>query len=170
MKYGYARGNPESLRLQIEELRRFEVDEIYEETRLGAKRWPQLTELLRQLRPGDALVVWSLDKLGRTIKQLLPLIERLEKAGVDLVSITDHIDLQTIHALGSMERKIISERTAEAMQKPGKKGRPSKDPADIKKALKMYHEAQWTSKQIQEATGLSAATLYKYIKQEGNDG
>jgi len=98
MKFGYARvvKDEQNLDLQIDALNVYGVDEIYQEnvTQPYQKR-QQPTELLRSLRAGDALVIWRLDRLGRTMKQFFALIKDFEQKGIRLVSLQEKFDTLT---------------------------------------------------------------------------
>lgn len=180
MKFGYARVSKQEqhIELQLDALRRYGVDEIFEEkisTRKIAR--PKLQELLGKLRSGDTLVVWRLDRLGRTVKQLLSLAEDFEDKGISFVSLAENLDTTTatgkftFHmfcAMAQMERDVISERTKaglDAARSRGRNGgRKSVDSKTIEKALKMYKSDEFSVKEILETTGISKTTLYKYIE------
>lgn len=180
MKFGYARvsGREQNLDLQRDALRNYGIDELYEEKVSGNKEErSQLSEVLRQLRKGDTLVVWKLDRLGRTVKQLLALAEGFEKKGINFVSLTEQFDTSTPMgrycftlwcALAQMEREVISERTnaglkaAKARGRVG--GRKPHDPKLVERAIKMYKSNDYSIKDITDSTGISKATLYEYVK------
>lgn len=185
MKFGYARvsKDDQNLFLQIDALKEYGVDEIYEEKVTGAKeKRSQLTELLGKLRAGDTLVIWRLDRLGRTVKQLLALAEDFEKKGIHFVSIVEQFDTSTamgkfvFHmfcAIAQMERDVISERTKaglEAARKRGRAGgRKPKEDKNIERALKMYYSNEYSIADILESTGLSKTTLYKYVRDHNKE-
>jgi DNA invertase Pin-like site-specific DNA recombinase len=180
LKFGYARvsGREQNLDLQRDALRNYGIDELYEEKVSGNKEErSQLSEVLRQLRKGDTLVVWKLDRLGRTVKQLLALAEGFEKKGINFVSLTEQFDTSTPMgrycftlwcALAQMEREVISERTnaglkaAKARGRVG--GRKPHDPKLVERAIKMYKSNDYSIKDITDSTGISKATLYEYVK------
>ncbi|MEG0570374.1 MAG: recombinase family protein [Oscillospiraceae bacterium] len=181
MKFGYARGSKDdpNLDLQIDALKDYGVDEIYKEKVTGKKqdRW-QLTELLGKLRTGDTLVIWRLDRLGRTVKQLLALADDFEKRGISFVSITESFDTSTpmgkfvFHmfcAIAQMERDVIAERSKAGLVAAKKRGRSGgrkpKDMKNIERALKMYFSNEFSIKDIEEATSLSKTTIYKYVRE-----
>lgn len=134
---GYARvsTNEQDLQLQIDALLRYGVPEgrIIKEKKSGAElKGRDLKKLLGFLRRGDRLVVWKLDRLGRSVRDLITIVDIIEKAGADIVSITDGIDTSTamgkfffhvMAALAELERGMISERT-----KAGMAARKAKDP------------------------------------------
>ena len=183
MKFGYARVSTleQNLHLQVDEIQKFGVDHIYEEKITSrAKHRPQLEELLKMLRAGDTLVIWRLDRLGRTVNELISLAEDFEKRGVHFVSLRENLDTTTamgkfcFHifcAAAQMERDVISERTkaglAAARKRGRSGGRPKANQGNITRALKMYHTKEFTIEEIRQATGISKATLYNYLKKEG---
>jgi DNA invertase Pin-like site-specific DNA recombinase len=108
------------------------VDLIHEEKRSGATlRRPVLEKLLRNLKRGDTLVVYKLDRVARSLKHLLIIIERLQERGAGFESLTEHIDtntpagrlmLQMLGAFAEFEREMIRERTKSGMQAAKKRG------------------------------------------------
>jgi DNA invertase Pin-like site-specific DNA recombinase len=180
MKLGYARvsTHEQSLDLQLDALEKAGCEKIYQEKISGMKDdRPQLQELLEYAREGDVLVVYKLDRLGRSTKRLIELAEELEKRGIELVSVKDNIDTTTVvgkamfrmlAVLAEMERDLIAERTKaglESARARGRKGgRPKKDKKQVDKALKLYASQQYTVKEIEEMTGVSKATLYRNLK------
>lgn len=95
MRFGYARVSKteQHIELQIDALRKYGVDEIFEE-KISSRKLsrPKLQELLGKLRSGDTLVVWRLDRLGRTVKQLIALAEDFEAKGINFVSLQENLD------------------------------------------------------------------------------
>lgn len=177
--FGYARvsKDDQNLNLQIDALRKYGIDEIFEEKISTRKQErPQLSELLNKLRAGDILVVWRLDRLGRTVKQLLALAEHFQEKNISLVSLTENFDTTTAMGkacfniwcvLAQMERDVISERTKSGLEsarkrgiKGGKKPTPNKT---VELAMKMYNSNEYSIAEILKATGLSKSTLYKYV-------
>ena len=136
MLFGYARvskGEDQSTTAQYRLLREAGAEKVYEETMSGG-RWdrPQLTRLLDQLRPGDVVMVWKLDRLSRSLKDLLHLLERIEAAGAGFRSLTESIDTTTaagrmlMQMLGSFaeyERAMVKERTAAGLAAARAEGR-----------------------------------------------
>jgi len=163
--------------MQLDALNRYGIDELYDETISGSKKQrPQLDELLLKLRSGDILVVWRLDRLGRTVRQLLDLAEFFQKKGIHLVSLTENFDTTTAMGracfniwcvLAQMERDVISERTyagLEAARARGRKGgRKPLKPEVVEVALRMYHSRNFTISEIEKTTGIKKTSLYKYI-------
>ncbi len=180
MKFGYARvsTNEQNLDLQLDALKKYGVDEIYTEKISGTKSKPKLKELLSKLRKGDTLVIWKLDRLGRTVLQLIELAEELTNKGINFVSIIEQLDTTTamgkftFHifcAVSQMERDVIAERTKAGLESARARGRvggrPKVDKKKINRALKMYNSKDFSIKEITESTGISKGTLYNYIKE-----
>lgn len=141
MKIGYARVSTEDqlLDLQVEALRRAGCERIFEEKKSGTlTRRPALQAALSALRQGDVLVVWKLDRLGRSLQDLIKTLGKLERRGIGFWSISDQIDTTTpagklvFHITGAVaefERALISERTKAGMQAARRKGRKPGRPA-----------------------------------------
>jgi DNA invertase Pin-like site-specific DNA recombinase len=141
---------------------------------------PELIRLLRDiLREGDTLVVWKLDRLARSLKQLIETAEDLKGRGIGLVSLTDAIDTSSpggmlvFHMLGAIaefERALIRERTTagltEARRKGRVGGRPKRmQPKDVAAARALLAEGSLTSKEIAARFAVSKATLYRHLGQ-----
>ena len=153
------------------------MDEIYEETVTEPRQnKQQLTELLGRVRAGDTLVIWRLDRLGRTIKQFFGLIKDLNEKGVHLVSLQEIFDTSNLMgvydvfcAMSQMELATISERTKVGMiaaKRRGRScGRKPKENTIVESALKMYFSSECSIDDIIESTGVSKSTIYKYAKQ-----
>ena len=185
MIYGYARVSKQdsNLALQIDALRTYGVDKIFEEKISGASLFrEQLDHLLEQIRPGDVLVVCRLDRLGRTMKQLLELIENFEQRGVHFVSLFENFDTTTAAgrfcftmfcAVAQMERDLLRERTvaglASARARGRTGGRPAKDSSVVETAMRMYAAGSFTVEEILHTTGIGRATFYKYLKKQQHD-
>lgn len=183
MKIGYARVSTfdQNLNLQLDALRNSGCEQIFEEKISAvAKERPQLTVLFSKLRKGDSVVVWKLDRLGRSLKDLIDLITKMKNLGVTFVSIQDGIDTSTatgrftfniFASLAEFEREIISERTkaglAAARARGRKGGRPpgfSKETMSKIKAVKVLYDKQdKTMKEIGEVLSISRATAYRFL-------
>lgn len=182
MIFGYARvsTSEQTLDMQIEALKEYGIDELFTEKISGTiTNRPVLHKVKTKLREGDTLVVYSLDRLGRTVKQLVNLAEEFQKENINFVSLKENLDTHTaagkfsFHmfcAIAQMERDIISERTKAGLQSARKRGikggRPPIDNKIIDTAIKMYYSNQFTIKEITDATGMAKSTLYKYINLE----
>lgn len=135
MKIGYARVSTkdQNLELQIDALKKHGCELIFEE-KVGAtsKERPQLEKLKSQLREGDVVVVWKLDRLGRSIRDLLHLISEFEKKSVGFTSLQDHMDTTTSQgrlvfnifaSLAEFEKELIKERTMAGIEAAKARGR-----------------------------------------------
>ena len=143
-----------------------------------AKR-PGLEKLSELLRQGDTLVVWRLDRLGRSLKDLIEWVNRLEQWGVGLHSLQESIDTQSssgklifhiFGALAEFERHLIEDRTraglAAARARGRKGGRPKSLDIDKRQlAGDLYREKKLPVKQICEMMNISKPTLYAYVRE-----
>lgn len=180
-RVGYARVSTadQDAALQVDELESAGCGRIFVDTASGALRdRPQLSAALDYVRSGDVLVVWRLDRLGRSLRHLIDTVEDLNGRGVGLVSLREAIDTTTpsgrlvLHIFGSLaefERELIIERTtaglAAARLRGRLTGRPSKvTPAQLRTARAMYASGDHTAGEIAAALGVSRATLYRHLK------
>ncbi len=183
MLFGYARvsTDDQNLNLQKDALKEIGCERIFEDTVSGAKvERTGLTALMNALRAGDTVVIWRLDRLGRSLKNLIELVETLETAQVGLRSLQENIDTTSsggkliFHlfcALAEFERNLVRERTqagliaARARGRMG--GRPKRlDPVKRALTLKLYHERHHTIDEICQMMGISKSTLYNYLDKE----
>lgn len=182
MRIGYARVSKKTeqkLDLQLDALQKAGAEEIFQERMSGKiDDRPELSKLMSYIRKGDTLIVYKLDRLGRSTKKLLELAEELDQRGIELVSIKDQIDTSTpigkamfrmLMVLAEMERDIIVERTRSGLEAARARGRvggrPKKDTGDVNTAVKLYNSKEYTLKEIQRITGVSKATLYRKLKE-----
>ena len=127
-RYGYARVSTQdqSLDLQIDALQHARCDTIYTDHGISGvqEKRPGLSKLLNKLQPGDTLVVWKLDRLGRSLQYLISLVDDLKQSGIHFASLSESIDTSTsggkllfhlMAALAEFERSLISERTRAGM-------------------------------------------------------
>ena len=181
MFIGYARisTGDQNLDLQRDALKQAGCTKIFEDQTTGAKTdRPGLKEALSYVRAGDILVVWRLDRLSRSLRDLIEMITLLESKGIGLKSLQELIDTASTSgklifhifgALSEFERNLIRERThagLKAARARGRKGgRPKALNADKQDlAIKLYDEKQHTVDKICEIMGISKPTLYKYIE------
>jgi DNA invertase Pin-like site-specific DNA recombinase len=177
---GYARVSTidQAPDLQLDALRSAGATRIFVETASGAKSdRPELKAALDYVRPGDALVVWKLDRLARSITQLIATVELLDRSGCGFRSLTEAIDTTTptgrlvfhiFSALTEFERNIIRERTVAGLDAAKIRGRVGGRPKamseqDIVAAKALIRDGNLTIKQVADRMGVSDATLYKYI-------
>lgn len=182
MLIGYARVSTQdqNLDLQLKALSDFGCSKIFKEKVSGkSKDRPELNSLLSQLRAGDTVVVWKLDRLGRSIKDLIHLVELFKSNDVNFVSVTDSIDTSTamgrftfniFASLAQFEREIIRERTnaglSAARAKGRKGGRPSglsKEKVKVAEQIKVLFDSGRDIEDIKETFKVSKATIYRYI-------
>lgn len=183
MKIGYARISTveQKLGLQKEALENAKCDKIYEDVLSGAKHErPGLNLALEVLRSGDILVVWKLDRLGRSVKQLVHLATEFEKRGIHLQSITEGIDTSTstgkfffhiMASLAEMERAMIIERTRAGLEVARKSGKlsgrkPKMTPTKLQAAKKLLQSGT-NAKEVAKSLEISIATLYRWIPASG---
>ena len=179
MLIGYARvsTNDQNLNLQKEALLKVGCEKIYEDKISGTtKQRPGLDKALDVLRPGDTLIVWKLDRLGRSIKNLISLISDLNSKDIHFKSITDSIDTSTpsgrfffhiMASLAQMERELIAERTKAGLNAAKKLGRIGGRKRKMTKskiiAAKKLLDSGIAPKDVAQNLGVSLATLYRWI-------
>ena len=179
---GYARvsTNDQDPSLQIDALQKAGVlkENIFIDYSSGAKAdRPELTKCLKSLKEDDTLVIWKLDRLGRSLSHLIEWINKLGKKGVHFKSLTESIDTSTaggelmFHMMGAFaqfERSIIVERTKAGLSSARKKGRlvgrPKLKKTDESFAkVKRMKNAGFTPKEIAYHTGMHERTVYRRI-------
>ena len=163
MKIGYARVSTEDQNpdLQLSALEKAGCEKIYTDKATGANtRRPQLEKCLKQVGPGDVLVVWKMDRLGRSLHDLIKMLDDLKARGVAFQSLTEAIDTDTptgramwqmIGILAELERSLITERT--------QAGRA----AAVKRGVKMGRKRLLTDQQISHARTLMESVPPKEI-------
>ena len=183
MLIGYARVSiaDQNLALQHQALSAAGCSNIFEDTISGAKiDRPGLTKVQEQLRPGDTLVVWKLDRLGRPVKNLIDFTEQLHTDGVGFRSLTDQIDNTTpagrfffniMASLAQMERELRVERTQAGLSAARAKGHlPGRKrlmtDSKIASAIKLL-EAGTTPAEVARDLGVSIPTLYRRVPANG---
>ena len=136
MLIGYARvskGDEQSNAAQVAALTKAECEQVFEEKASGG-RWdrPELHRMLGQLRRGDVVAVWKLDRLSRSLKDLLHIMERIEVSGAGFRSLTESIDttvpagrmmMQMVGSFAEFERAMIRERTSAGLAQARAEGR-----------------------------------------------
>lgn len=189
MKIGYARVSTEdqNLDLQTQALLAAGCERIYTEKMSGKgslfKDRQELHRLLEDVRSGDTLVVWRLDRIGRSLKYLIDTVEFLHEKRVEFVSLMEHIDTSTptgrltfniFGAFAEFERDLIRERTRAGLSAARARGHsggrqrviPQKK---IDYALYLYRQRDKTVSQICEEVGISRASFYFYSKGQHQD-
>lgn len=183
MKIGYARVSTkdQNLDLQIDALTKYECDEIFQEKISSGKERPELLKVLKYLRSGDIFVVWRMDRIGRSLVELLNIINDLNKRNISFVSIMDNIDttssmgkfqLSIFGAFSEYEKNLISERTKAGLEAAKKKGvvggRPKGLTEEILKKAKLveklYSLGELTIVEVCKNQKISRATFYRYLK------
>lgn len=177
---GYARvsTDDQKLDLQLDALNKAGCEKIYDDYMSGAKaERPGLTKALDQCRSGDTLVVWRLDRLGRSIKNLIDLAELLEQRGIGLKSCQEAIDTNTsggklifhmFGALAEFERNLLRERTRAGLDAARARGRTGGRPKvlDLKArnlAISLYDSKAHSIKDICSMMKIGKTTLYSYL-------
>lgn len=182
MKIGYARVSTEeqNLDLQLAALQGAGCERICEDQGItgGATRRPGLSQALEELSEGDVLVVWKLDRLGRSLSHLVGLLDELGKRGIGFASITEAIDTTTaggrlvfhmMAALSEFERSIIVERTKAGMsaaRRRGKRlGRPIKLTGDhLAHARELLATGGHTKRSVAALLGVDKSTLRRALR------
>ena len=180
MLVGYARVSTQDQKpeLQLDALKAAGCEKVFVEKASGAQRdRPELKAALDYMRDGDTLVVWKLDRLARSMKQLIETVEGLEEVGVGFRSLTEAIDTTTaggklvFHVFGALaefERSIIRERTRAGLDAARARGRKSGRPpklkdADLKAARAMLADKSITVEEVAKHLRVSPATLYRHL-------
>lgn len=178
---GYARVSTthQKLDAQIGELEKYGVDKIYTEygSGLNQKR-PVLDKMLSELKEGDTLVIFKLDRLARGTQHLLKLLENFEERGINFVSIQNHIDTTTpmgkliftiMGAFAEMEAALIRERVLSGLQAAKDNGvqlgRPSATDK-IEKAISLYATTDLPVEDISADCEISVATIYRHLNKQ----
>src|SRR5512132_2573796 len=178
IRYARISTSDQTLDLQKDALEKAGCERIFTDTASGAKQERVgLDEALSYVRKGDTLVVWRLDRLGRSLPHLIETITGLENRGIGFKSLTESIDTTTsggklvfhiFGALAEFERDIIRERTqaglTAARARGRKGGRPkSLTPKKAQMAQALYNDKNNTIDEICKTLNVSRATLYRYL-------
>ena len=187
MKIGYARVSTpdQDLGLQLDALRSAGCDTIYQEKITGVKNErTELQKILTQLRSDDVVVIWKLDRLARSLKDLVSLVNEIQAKGAQLQSLNDHIDTTTpqgkftfhvFAALAEFERELIRDRTKAGLTAARARGRQGGRPKGLSKeaqqtaiiAEKLYQEGELTVKGICTQLSIARGTFYNYLRYRG---
>ena len=177
---GYARVSTtdQKPQLQVDALQRAGCYRVFTETASGARTdRPALEKLLDQLRPGDTLVVWKLDRLGRSLRHLVDTITRLADRGIGFRSLQEAIDTTTpggklvfhvFAALADFERDLNRERTAAGLAAARARGRRGGRPSvmtahKLQVAQELHGSGQYTVAAIAKTLGVSRASIYRHL-------
>ena len=184
MKYGYARisTKDQCLDLQIDALKNAGCKKIFNEVAKGARQdRTELIKLLEIVEENDAIVIWKLDRLGRSLHHLVKTVNDLNTRNIGLVSLNDPIDTTTAQgrlmfnvfaSLAEFERDVIYERTIAGIKSAKARGRLGGRPKGLSQTAKqkaclaeaLYKQNELTSDQIAEQLNISKPTFYKYLK------
>jgi DNA invertase Pin-like site-specific DNA recombinase len=187
MKIGYARVSTrdQNLDLQVDALNAAGCERVYQDVASGAKTArPALDELLGHLRKGDVLVIWKLDRMGRSLKHLVELVGNLIERKVGLLSLNDPIDTTNAQgrlvfnlfaSLAEFERELIRERTNAGLSAARARGRVGGRPKGLTQqaeatalaAETLYRERKLSVAAIAQKLHLSKSTLYSYLRHRG---
>jgi DNA invertase Pin-like site-specific DNA recombinase len=180
MKIGYARVSTQDqdLALQLDALAKEGCEKIFQEKASGAQRdRPELKAALAYMRKGDTLVVWKLDRLARSMKQLIETIESFQDEGIGLKSLQDPIDTSSpsgklvfhiFAALAEFERGVIRERTTAGLRAARERGRvggrpPALSAKDLQAAKAMLKDSDITVAAVAKRLNVAPSTLYRHI-------
>lgn len=183
MLIGYARvsTNEQNLDLQRDALERAGCDKVYVEQASGSRssNRPELERTIEMLREGDTLVVWRLDRLGRSLKHLIELVAELEESGIGFRSLTESMDTTSNNgrlifhifgALAEFERNLIRERTQAGLAAARARGRkggrpPALDDKNRERAVELYNKKELSVGEICQTMKISRQTLYNYVRE-----
>lgn len=180
MIYGYARVSTadQNLDRQKDALNKYGIDKLFCEKISGTKKnRPELDLMLRTVEEGDTIVIESLSRLGRSVKNLAELMELLNERKIRLVSLKETIDTTSstgrllftiLSSLAQFERDVLVERTREGLNAARSRGRcggrPKSDEKAVQKAIALYNTKQYSVTEVTDLTGISKSTLYRAIK------
>jgi DNA invertase Pin-like site-specific DNA recombinase len=180
MKIGYARVSTDAQEThpQMDALARAKCTRVYQEKVSGAKtERPELMKLLDTARKGDIVIVWKLDRLARSLRQLIDTTVMLNERGVELHSLTENIDTTTpsgkltfhiFAALAEFERDILRQRVNAGLKAARRRGRvggrpKALDEADLKKARALLQSGEYSKVQVADELEVSRHTLWRAL-------
>ena len=184
MKYGYARVSTKDqvLDLQIDALKKAGCNKVFQEIAKGSKAdRPELAALLKEIKSGDTLVVWKLDRMGRSLPHLIKTVNELISNNIDIISLNDPINVITAQgrfmfnvfaSLAEFEKDLIRERTMAGLKSARDRGRMGGRPKGLSEKAKrsacsaeaLYKQNELTSTEIAAQLDISKTTLYKYLR------
>ena len=183
MKIGYIRvsKHEQNEALQRDALKEAGCEKYFSDVMTGSKFERRgLEQLLAFARSGDTVIVWKLDRLGRSLKDLIETLNLLKDRGVDFISLTEKIDTTTpggkliFHLMGALaefERDLIRERTnaglaaARARGRVGGRPRKLSTNGKVALALRLVEESKHSIDDICSTLGISRSTLYRYVRE-----
>ena len=180
MIYGYARVSTadQNLDRQKDALNKYGIDKLFCEKISGTKKnRPELDMMLRTVDEGDTIVIESLSRLGRSVKNLAELMELFNEKKIRLISLKETIDTTSstgrllftiLSSLAQFERDVLVERTQEGLSAARARGRcggrPKTDQKALQKAIALYQTKQYSVTEVTDLTGVSKSSLYRAIK------
>ena len=185
MKIGYVRvsSSDQNPILQLDALQKAGCEKIYQEKKSAFKERPELKRALQDLRVGDVLCVWSLDRLGRSMKEIRSNIDLIQEKGADLQDITHNIDTSTssgkflipfFSMLAEIDQVLRKERTTAGWEIAKKEGRTggrkpglsneAKKKAEQAKKMYLSRAPLYSAREIASILNISTRTLYKYLR------
>ena len=184
MKIGYARVSTEeqNIDMQLDALNEAGCDKIFTDTGVSGvtRERDGLSKAISAIGEGDTLIIWKLDRLGRSLGFLCELVEQFKNRGADFKSLTDGIDTTTtggklvFHILGALaefERDLIRERTKAGMKAAKKRGKhigrpPALSPTQILHMNELLNRQNKTQKEAAELLGVSANTIWRTVQKQ----
>jgi DNA invertase Pin-like site-specific DNA recombinase len=183
MKIGYARVSTadQHLRMQEDALKSAGCEEVFTDIISGVKtERPGLEKALAYLRDNDTLVIWKLDRLGRSIQHLIQTVKSLQERNIGLQSLQENMDTSTsggklifhiFGALAEFERDLIKERTQAGLKAARARGKmggwpPLLDKRQINRMLELYDEGKSTVAEICKLHDISRPSFYNYLKKK----
>jgi len=182
MKIGYARisANKQNLSVQIDALRKFGCIRIFQDKQDDFNDRPELEQMISQLNKGDIVVVWKLDRIGKSLNDLIGMAYSFKNRNIDFVSIKDNVDtsivergsfLNLMTSLSRFEREISSERIISGLEIARKSGRKGGRPKGLsndainkaRKAKQLYEENRISVKDIANKLEIGKTTMYRYL-------
>lgn len=187
MLIGYARvsTNDQETRVQLDALAAAGVTTVFSEKGSSVGARPELQRAIAAMRPGDTLVVWKLDRLARSLKDLLLLLERLKHAGCSFRSLTEPIDTtsalgefvtQILGAVAQFERALIRERSVAGQVAALRRGvrwggrQPALAVHEVVELVQLWETGLFTMTQLGEGFGVSRSTVSNYLNPRGPRG
>jgi DNA invertase Pin-like site-specific DNA recombinase len=179
--FGYARVSTQQqqTQMQLDALNAYGCTKIFEEQESGAKRVrPQLDSMLAKLRKGDQVVVWKMDRLARSLKDLIEIVSKIEDAEAEFVSLTEKLDTSSaggrlifnvFASINQFEREFLIERTRSGLESARRHGRVGGRPkkltdADVKQMAHLMAKPDRNVRGICKRFGISRSSLYRLLK------